>query len=381
MNEIAALERRILRVESALILLSIGAIAAADRLLAPLASLGFLYLIPLAYSALTHRWPWSLGLLALCVGLRQWDTPVQQQSWGRLAFDWTLVALFLSVVVPLGRLGRARSLLFGAARQQRDELVRDVEMAAAVQRHLLDQHGPPAGPLDIVARTEPARVVGGDYYDFVPLAGGRFAVVVADVSGKGLPAALVMPAVKIALRTLAERHAATEDLLAELNRVFLDNLPPASYFTLIYAVFDPAAGRLVHANAGHPPALHLRAASGAAEWLTAEGPAVGLLHDKVRFETVERRYEPGDVFVFYTDGITEATDAAGQDFGQDRIAAAVRSTAGGSAAAVVGAVHQAADAFRGRGPRGDDATVIVVRVPAAAGPYSEPANPKEPPGR
>ncbi len=368
MSEIADLERRIRRVESALILLSVTAIGAADRLLAPETSLGFLYLIPLGYSALTHGWPWFVGLLALCVGLRQWDTPVQQQSWSRLAFDWTLVALFLSVVVPLGRLGRARSLLFRAAREQRDELVREVEMAAAVQRHLLAQHRPPAGPLDIVARTEPARVVGGDYYDFVPLAGGRFAVVVADVAGKGLPAALVMPAVKIGVRTLAELHNATEDLLAELNRIFLDNLPPASYFTLIYAVFDPAAGRLLHANAGHPPALHLRAASGAAEWLTAEGPAVGLLHETVLFEAVERSYEPGDVFVFYTDGITEATDAGGLEFGADRIADAVRSVWGRSAEAMAGAVHDAADAFRGTDARGDDATVIVVRVPTDAPP-------------
>ena len=113
-----------------------------------------------------------------------------------------LVAVFLAVVVPLRRLGRARAALFSAARLQRDELVREVEMAAAVQRHLLDQHRPPAGPLEIVARTEPARVVGGDYYDFVAMADGRLAVVVVDISGKGLPAALLMPAVKIALRTL-----------------------------------------------------------------------------------------------------------------------------------------------------------------------------------
>jgi len=86
---------------------------------------------------------------------------------------------------------------------------------------------------DVVARTEPAKVVGGDYYDFVTLPDGRLAVVIADVSGKGLPAALIMPAVKIALRTLAERHADSGSLLAELNRIFLDNLPPASYFTLI----------------------------------------------------------------------------------------------------------------------------------------------------
>jgi sigma-B regulation protein RsbU (phosphoserine phosphatase) len=363
MREIANLERRIRSVELTLILLSIAAIAAADRFLAPAASLGFLYLVPLSYAALALRWAWLVALVALCVGLRQWDTPVATQSWDRLAVDWTLVAAFLAVVVPLRRLGLARAAFFRAAGAQRDELVREVKMAAAVQRHLLDQHRPPAGPLDVVARTEPARVVGGDYYDFVALPGGRLAVVVADVSGKGLPAALVMPAVKIALRALVERHAAIPDLLAELNRVFLDNLPPASYFTLVFAVFDPARARLVHANAGHPPVLRQRA-SGGAEWLRAEGPAVGLLHEDVRFETAELGIEPGDLFVFYTDGITEAEDAGGAEFGAERLAAAVRGAPGSAAA--VAAVHAAAAAFRGAAPPSDDATVIAVRVPAAA---------------
>jgi serine phosphatase RsbU (regulator of sigma subunit) len=363
MIEIASLERRIRGVELALILLSIAAIAAADRFLAPSASLGFLYLVPLSYAALVLRWPWFVALVAACVGLRQWDTPVATQSWSRLAIDWTLVAAFLAVVVPLRRLGGARVAFFREARAQRDELVREVEMAAAVQRHLLDQHRPPAGPLDVVARTEPARVVGGYYYDFVELPGGRLAVVVADVSGKGLPAALVMPAVKIALRALVERHSEIPDLLAELNRVFLDNLPPASYFTLVFAVFDPARALLVHANAGHPPVLRVRA-SGAVEWLLAEGPAVGLLHEDVRFETSELALAPGDLFVFYTDGITEAEDADGSEFGGERLAAAARGAAG-SAAAAVAAVHAAASACRGASPPADDATVIAVRVPAS----------------
>jgi sigma-B regulation protein RsbU (phosphoserine phosphatase) len=237
-------------------------------------------------------------------------------------------------------------------------------MAAKVQRHLLDQHRPPDGPLDVVARTHPARVVGGDYYDFVPLPGGRFAVVVADVSGKGLPAALIMPAVKIALRALAARNLSTPELLDELNRVFLDNLQVQSYVTLIYAVFDPAASRVAYANAGHLPALHLEAGRAEARWLMPGGPAVGLLHQDVSFETVEVAFSPGDVFVLYTDGITEAEDATGADFGQDRLVAAVRGAAGRSAEAVVSAVHDAADAFRGARPRADDATVIAVRVPA-----------------
>ena len=320
----------------------------------------------MSYSALTHRWPVFVLLLTACVGLRVWDTPVEDQAWGRLALDWTLVAVFLGVVLPLRRLGRARVLFFRTAREQRDELVREVEMAARVQRHLLDQHQPPAGPLDVGARTHPAKVVGGDYYDFVPLGDGRFAVVVADVSGKGLPAALIMPAVKIALRMLAARETSTGDLLAELNRVFLDNLPPASYFTLFYAVFDVAAARLVYANAGHPPGLHLKARPGEAVWLMPEGPAVGLLHEDVLFETAELGYEAGDLFVFYTDGTTEAEDLSGADFGRDRLVATVRAAAGQPAEAVVSAVHGAVDAFRGSSPHGDDATVIVVRVPPAS---------------
>jgi len=367
MAEIAGLQRTITRVESVLIVLSIASIALADRLLAPDTSLGFLYLVPMSYSALAHRWPVFATLLVACAALRQWDSPVGASSWGRLALDWTLVAVFLAVVVPLHRLGAARARFFQTARRQRDELVREVEMAAAVQNHLLEQHRPPAGPLDVVARTKPARVVGGDYYDFVPLADGRFAVVVADVSGKGLPAALIMPAVKIATRTLAARHSAIPEVVGELNRVFLDNLPPASYFTMVYGVFDVAKGRFEYASCGHPPPLRIRGSSGDSELLSSGGPAVGLIDETARYATAETTLEPGDVFVFYTDGITEAEDETGAEFGRERLVDVVRSCRGRRADAVVTAIHDAVDGFRGETrPRGDDATVIVARVPPAA---------------
>ncbi len=365
--EIENLERAITRVESVLIVLSIAAIALADRLLAPGASLGFLYLVPMSYSALAHRRPAFVSLLLACVLLRQWDFPVGASSWGRLALDWSLVALFLAVVVPLRRLGAARVRFFQTARRQRDELVREVEMAAAVQTHLLEQHRPPAGPLDVVARTRPARVVGGDYYDFIPLDDGRFAVVVADVAGKGLPAALIMPAVKIATRTLAARHASIPEIVGELNRIFLDNLPPASYFTMVYGVFDVERGRLEYACCGHAPPLRLRGATGEAEPLGGDGPAVGLIDDTVRYATAEAPLEPGDVFVLYTDGITEAEDETGAEFGTGRLVEVVKACRGRRADAVVTAIHEAVDGFRGEArPRGDDATVIVARVPPRA---------------
>jgi serine phosphatase RsbU (regulator of sigma subunit) len=363
LKRIADLERRIKRVESALVLLSIAAIASGDHLFGPRVSLGYLYLIPLSYSALTHRWPVTLGLLAACVVLRQLFGPVGLASWGLIARDWLLTGVFLGVVVALQRLGTARAAFFETARQQRDELVREVEMAARIQRQLLDQHVPPAGPLDIVASMDPARVVGGDYYDFIPLGPKRFGVVIADVAGKGLPAALIMPAVKIALRTLATRHDRMADALREANRIFLENLPPASYFTLVYGVFDTEARRLVFATAGHQPPLHLRAATGEIRALQTGGAAVGLIPD-VEFETEEVSFEAGDLFMFYTDGVTDAENAEGADFGQERLLDVVRRNHDRSARSLVTAVHAAIHEFQGPAAQGDDATVIAVRVPS-----------------
>jgi serine phosphatase RsbU (regulator of sigma subunit) len=361
MSSISGLERQVKWVESTLILLSIAAIAGGDALFGPRVSLGYLYLIPLSYSAITHRWPTVLGLLLLCVVLRQVFGPIAHSSWSLIARDWLLVAVFLGVVVSLQRLGRARTAFFHTARQQRDELVREVEMAARIQRHLLEQHVPPAGVLDVVARMEPAREVGGDYYDFIPLGDRRFAVVVADVSGKGLPAALIMPAVKIALRTLASHGLEISEVLREANRIFLDNLPPASYFTLFLGAFDEHSRRLVYANAGHQPVLHLQA-SGEVVWLRTGGTAVGLI-DAVDFETAELTFDPGDVFVFYTDGITEAEDETGADFGYERLVAVVREHRDRPAREIVAGVHLAVERFRGPDHQADDATVIVVRIP------------------
>jgi sigma-B regulation protein RsbU (phosphoserine phosphatase) len=120
---------------------------------------------------------------------------------------------------------------------------------------------------------------------------------------------------------------------------------------------------MVYANAGHLPALHLRARTGEAAWLEPGGPAVGLLTHDLGFRTASAPLDAGDVFVFYTDGITEAEDASGADFGRDRLAAVVRAHRDESAETIVAAVHEAADAFHGPGPRSDDATVIVARVP------------------
>jgi serine phosphatase RsbU (regulator of sigma subunit) len=366
MGEITLLERRIKRVESILIFLTIAAIASGDYLFGPHISLGYLYLVPLSYSALTFRWPGTLGLIAFCVVLRQLFGPVQLASWGLILRDWILTATFLAVVTTLHRLGVARKAFFETARHQRDELLREMKLAADVQEHLLAQHAPPAGLLDVVARTQPLKAVGGDYYDFIPLGEKRLGVVVADVAGKGLPAALIMPAVQIAVRSLAVQHHDLAQTLRELNRVFFETLKPASYVTMFYGVFDVAERNLGYGNAGHQPVLRLRASDGGVEWLSVGGTPIGLLPDR-DYETGEVALEPGDVFVLFTDGIVEAWNAAGEEFGQDRLVAVVRESRAAPSESIASAIHAAVDRFRGAAPPADDSTVIVLRIPELDG--------------
>ncbi len=362
MGEITRLERRIKRVETVLILLAIAAIASGDYMFGPRISLGYLYLIPLSYSALTHRWRITLVLVVLCVVLRQWLGPTELASWALIIRDWVLSAIFLGVVTALHRLGTARSAFFDKAREQRDELVREVKMAASVQQHLLDKHEPPTGWLDVAARTEPLKAVGGDYYDFIPLEDDRFGVVVADVAGKGLPAAMIMPAVQIAMRTLTMHHTQMADVLKELNHVLFDALEPASYVTLCYAVFDVKGGKMAHSNAGHQPVLHMRSGNGDVTWLSRGGTPVGLLPGG-DYEIEEIDLQPGDIIVFYTDGIAEAENQEGEEFGTDRLAEVVKKNRNGSAADLVSIIHDAADRFRAPNAATDDVTVIVVQLP------------------
>jgi sigma-B regulation protein RsbU (phosphoserine phosphatase) len=365
MGEITRLERRIKRVETILISLAIAAIASGDYMFGPRISLGYLYLIPLSYSALTHRWRITLVLVVLCVVLRQWLGPTEYASWALIIRDWVLTAIFLGVVTALHRLGTARASFFDKAREQRDELVREVKMAASVQQHLLDQHEPPTCRLDVVARTEPLKAVGGDYYDFIPLEDQRFGVVVADVAGKGLPAAMIMPAVQIAMRTLTMHHTRMNDVLRELNHVLFDALEPASYVTLCYAVFDVKDRKMACSNAGHQPVLHLRPGNGDITWLSRGGTPVGLLPDR-DYEIEDVDLEPGDIIVFYTDGIVEAENQDGEEFGPDRLADVVHKNANGSAADLVSLIHDTADRFRAPDAHKDDVTVIVVRIPKSS---------------
>lgn len=360
-----SLERLIRRNETVLIALTIAAVAYGDYLAGPDLSIGFLYLVPLSLCALTKRWPATVALVILCVALRQYFGPLETSPPAYFIRDLALTALFLGLVSSMTRLSRRRRDFFETARAQRDELIEEVRMAAEVQENVIQRNNPPPTRFDIVAKMEPARTVGGDYYDFVSLEGEELGVVIADVAGKGLSAAMLMPGVDIAMQTLATRNPDPAAVLETLNRILYENTGSANYATVLYAVLNLKTGALRYANGGHLPGLILRAGSegpDAVERLSAGGTPIGLLPG-ARFEAAGNRLLPGDLLLLYTDGVAEAEGENSEQFGEARLIEAATRARASDARAVVGEIRRAVKRFRVDENPSDDATLIVVKAP------------------
>jgi len=247
-----------------------------------------------------------------------------------------------------------------AERAERDRRVtHELAIARDVQSRLFPQTGSHLGALDCAGSCEPARVVGGDYYDVIPIGPHRLAIAVGDVAGKGIAAALLMASLQANVRGQAALDG--EDLagrLAAINRSFLASSPDASYATLFFAVFDDRNGRLAYANCGHLPGLVVRS-DGRVERLSSTAQIVGM------FETFACRADetilnPGDVLVLYTDGVTEATDDRDEDFGEARLVETLVRLSGAPAIDIVRAILGAVAAWSGD-RREDDVTVLVAR--------------------
>jgi sigma-B regulation protein RsbU (phosphoserine phosphatase) len=234
-----------------------------------------------------------------------------------------------------------------------------LQVAREVQAGLLPGAPPELPGYDIAAVNLPTWPIGGDYYDYVSLDGGRLGVVVADVSGKGIPAALIMATFRAALRTELRRHAEVLAVAAQLNRVVLESRDASRFVTAVCGVLDVASGRLTYVNCGHNPPLVLRA-SGEAESLRQGGPALGLFADGF-FEAGTVRLDPGDSLVLYTDGVVEPTDDRGTEFGVERLETAVRGATGRPASAALRAVIDATRVFSGQDDYEDDFTLVVVK--------------------
>jgi phosphoserine phosphatase RsbU/P len=236
----------------------------------------------------------------------------------------------------------------------------ELEIARQVQSRLFPQSLPPLETLDYAGLCIQARQVGGDYYDFLPLGGRRVGLVIADISGKGIGAALLMAHLQANLRSqCAVASDRPERFLGSVNRLFREASPDSSYATLVYVEYDDASRRLRYASCGHPPAVILRR-DGGVEHLSSTATAVGLFEDW-ECTVGERQMAPGDTLALYTDGVTEAFGQGGEEFGEERLVASLRHLQASSAQAIVSQLADAVARFSPAEGR-DDITLIVAKV-------------------
>jgi len=234
------------------------------------------------------------------------------------------------------------------------------EFAAAreIQVNLLPRELPVLRGYGLAGAWQPARVVGGDYFDVLSLDAGRVALCVGDVVGKGVSAALLMANLQAAVKAFAGIARSAADLCERVNRVIADNIAPGKFITFFYGVLDLRSRRLEYCRAGHNPPLLLR--GGGSVRLTEGGPVLGLL-PVPGYEQGQAELCPGDLVLLYTDGLTEATDAEDQEFGEARLLDVARTHARQGADRVRVAILDAVTSFAG-GQFQDDATLLVLSV-------------------
>lgn len=251
---------------------------------------------------------------------------------------------------------------------EKQQMDLDLSLASGIQQMLLPHDLRSFAGLDVDARYEAAQKISGDFYDLLPLSEHRFGVAVADVSGKGIPASLLMAICRTSLRQIAPRCTSPAAALAELNRALTGDMQPGTFVTVLYAVIDTERGEVTFARAGHELPLVSRRdpASGVAigEYIGSEGMPLGLVPDEVFSEVIADRTVPfrsGDVLVTYTDGITEAPNEDGREFSGARLADAIRALHGHTAREMNDGVLESVRRFAGTAAQRDDLTLVTIK--------------------
>ncbi len=244
-----------------------------------------------------------------------------------------------------------------ARRQQHAHEQRELEEALRIQRKLLPASLPQIDGCEISTSWQPASGVGGDCFDVIGFGRSRLALSIADVVGKGIPAALLMSNLQAAVRAFATEAAQPAELCQQVNRILCGNIAEGRFISFFYCTFDNDVGALTFSNAGHYPPILIRA-DGSVERLVPGGPVMGVFPD-ASYEQGRVAIGAGDRLVLFTDGITEARDTADAEFGEERLLALAVENRGCSAPALQARLAEAVAAFTG-GSFQDDATLIVL---------------------
>jgi serine phosphatase RsbU (regulator of sigma subunit) len=237
----------------------------------------------------------------------------------------------------------------------------ELEIARSIQSNLFPRELPPIPGAALAGRCMPAFETGGDFYDVLQLGAGRYGFSIGDVSGKSLPAAMLMAVARSVVRSEALDHPLPERVVTETNGLVVQDVPPNTFVSLCYAVYETTSGRLVTANAGHITPL-LRRADGTVEWIQVVSNLPLGIHPEVQYEASSTHLGPGDSVLFLTDGLVEAFSPEGEMFGFDRLVRLFAETGNCSPDKAVDLLLDTVCDWQGREHRNDDMTAIVLQV-------------------
>src|ERR1700737_968273 len=263
-----------------LVLGAIGAVAYADHLVVSI-SLTYLYILPLSIGAIFLRRKISYSLIAVCILLHDYDSPWNINLGLRIFHNLSAMLCFAFVVYFIQRYIEQREALAKTVQQQRDDLLQDVELAAQVQRLFLPVGKPAIAGLEIAGMMQPARGVSGDYYDYIPIDGHTMQIVIADVAGKGVPAALLMSATAAVMQLGANHDRNLLKQLERLNTEIYSVSDGERYVTLLVAEIDAHKRILHYVNCGHSPAFLFRAKTGTVTRMNSSCPPIGISPEQI----------------------------------------------------------------------------------------------------
>jgi sigma-B regulation protein RsbU (phosphoserine phosphatase) len=343
-----------------IIVVAIGAIAYTDKIVVEDDSISYLYLLPIALSGLVNRLPVTIAVALFCAFLQDLFGPPTDALHVRVLRGVISLAGYLIVSYFVTRIATQRGKMAAHIRQQRDDYERDLTLASQVQRQVLPK--PPIVPgIELAAAMQTARLLGGDYYDFFQISENVVDIVIADVSGKGAAASLLMPSLAVVLRVRARELPGPAAIIKDLDSVLKQITGPANFVTVFYARVNPSLRTLEYASGGHNPPLLVRTRTQTTLLLDESGPIVGILPD-AQFSDTFVTLESGDILTFYTDGVTEQENENEDQFSIDRLKDLILSKETDSAATLVSDVTEAVSTFAGTKEQEDDLTLVVAKI-------------------
>jgi len=298
-----------------------------------------------------------LGVGENVFGIIYADSPIAE---GRFTEDHLKVLTTLASVAAI----RVENARLAEEMLERERLERELQVASEIQQRFQPASAPIVNGYELQGISFPCYEIGGDYYDFIQRANGNLVVALGDVSGKGTAAALLMSSLHAAVHAQVEFYDTPVKTISSINRYLVESIPANRFVTLFYAELDPKAGTLIFLNAGHNPPLIVRA-DGKMEQLAAGGLPLGIMAD-ADFREGRTNLQHGDVLVIYSDGVSEAVNQAGEEFGPTRLYEVVARNLDASAAGIRDRIESALTKFCQGTPAADDITLVIVKRLAEA---------------